>query len=185
MNRKTTQTISAGELTLTAMFVALIALGAWISVPVGVTSITLQTLFVMLAGLILPRKYALAAVGAYLLLGLIGLPVFAGGTGGLAILAKPSLGFLLGFFPLAYAASIHSSNPKKIKIVNLVIGNVVLYIIGFAYMYLYFNQFMAKPMSAAAILQVGILPYLPGDALKIGLATVLAQVLAKMKPIHS
>ena len=96
---------TATDVALVSTFAAFIAVCALVpSIPVaGLTvPITLQTFGVMLAGVVLgPRRGALA-VGLYLAVGLAGLPVFAQGTGGLAVVAKPSFGYLIAF-PLAAA----------------------------------------------------------------------------------
>lgn len=165
------------ELTFAAMFVALIAVGAFLSVPIGAVSMTMQTFSVMLAGLMLSRRNALLSVIAYLLLGLAGLPIFAGGVGGMAILVKPGVGFLIGFIPLALLAGFGKDKNTKEKTAYLVLGNVVLYLIGFAYMIYYFNHFSTQPMGIVKLLQVGVLPYLPGDMLKIGLAVMVSKYL--------
>lgn len=167
------------KITITAMFVALIAVGAFLSVPVGAVHITLQTLFVMTAGLLLPKRQAVMAVAVYLLIGLIGLPVFAGGIGGLAILGKPSVGFLVGFLPLAWFSGMQFGQGKFSRFTGLLVGNVVLYLIGFTYMYWYFNMFVNKPMDVVKLLQIGVIPYLPGDIFKVVLAYLLAAVLRK------
>lgn len=89
------------DLAYIAVFAALIAALALVpSIPIGPVPITLQTLGVLLAGLILGPWRGFAAVTLYLLVGLAGLPVFAGGTGGLGVFGKPSIGYLLSF-PIA------------------------------------------------------------------------------------
>ena len=82
-----------------ALFASLTAVGAWLRLPLPWVPVTLQTLFVFLAGLLLPPAWALASQVVYLAAGLAGFPVFAG-TSGLAVLASPTFGYLLGF-PLA------------------------------------------------------------------------------------
>ena len=79
-----------------ALFTALIAVGAFIRVPVPVVPFTLQYLFTMLAGLLLGPRLGTIAVGTYVLLGLVGLPIFAQG-GGFWYVFQPSFGYLLGF----------------------------------------------------------------------------------------
>lgn len=97
---------NATDLGLIAVFAALVAGSALIAaIPVGGLGvpITLQTLAVMLTGLVLGPGRAFAAVGLYVLLGLAGLPIFSGGRSGLGILAGPSAGYIIAF-PIAAAA---------------------------------------------------------------------------------
>ena len=85
------------EITLISLFSALTAIGAFISIPLGPVPITLQTLFVLLAGFLLsPRSAALSQI-VYIGIGLAGVPIFSGFTGGLQAILKPSFGFLVGF----------------------------------------------------------------------------------------
>ena len=89
------------DLILCALFAALTAVGAFIKIPVPVVPFTLQLLFTMLAGLLLGGRRGAAAVTAYILMGLLGFPVFAEG-GGLGYILKPSFGYLIGFAAAAY-----------------------------------------------------------------------------------
>ena len=84
------------ELVLCALFTALTAVGAFIKIPVPVVPFTLQFLFTMLAGLLLGGRLGAISVGAYAVLGLLGLPIFTEG-GGFWYLLKPSFGYILGF----------------------------------------------------------------------------------------
>lgn len=79
------------------LFAALIVLGAWIRVPLPLVPFTLQSFSTLLVGYILPWPHAVGTVGLYLGLGLLGLPVFAKGAGGLGAFLAPTGGFLLGF----------------------------------------------------------------------------------------
>ena len=82
-----------------SLFTALMILGAFIRVPIGPVPVTLSSLFVLLAGLLLGAGWGAAAVSMYLLLGALGLPVFTAG-GGIALFAGPTGGYLLGFLQL-------------------------------------------------------------------------------------
>lgn len=98
---------NATDLGLIAVFAALVAAAAFVpGVPMGALGvpITIQTLAVMLTGLVLGSGRGFAAVGLYVLLGLAGLPIFSGGRSGLGILAGPSAGYIIAF-PLAAAAT--------------------------------------------------------------------------------
>ena len=88
-----------------ALFTALIAVGAFIRVPVPVVPFTLQYLFTMLAGLLLGSRRGAVSVAVYVLLGLAGLPIFTEG-GGLGYIFKPSFGYLVGFCVGAYQTRI-------------------------------------------------------------------------------
>jgi biotin transport system substrate-specific component len=85
-----------------AMFGAATAMGAYIMIPLPPVPITLQTLFVVLAGALLGGRLGALSQVVYLLLGIIGLPVFHGGKGGLGILLGPTGGYLVGFIAAAY-----------------------------------------------------------------------------------
>ena len=88
-------------LILCSLFAALCAIGAFIKVPLAWLPITLQTFFSTLAGLLLGKKWGTVSVVVYLLLGLIGLPIFTQG-GGIGYVTKPTLGFLLGLAPATF-----------------------------------------------------------------------------------
>jgi len=89
-----------------ALLAAMMAGTSWISIQFGAVPVTLQTTFVLLAGLLLSPGWAAASMGLYLALGAAGLPVFAGGQGGLAAVAGPTGGFLVAFPVAAFAVSL-------------------------------------------------------------------------------
>ena len=95
------QTLKVREIVLAALFIALITAGTFIRIPAGGDVYTLQFLFTLLAGLVLGKKIGTFAVGAYVLMGLIGIPVFASG-GGPSYLFQPTFGYLLGFILQAW-----------------------------------------------------------------------------------
>ena len=90
------RTAKTKNLILCGLFTSLIVVGAFIRIPIPVVPFTLQLLFTMLAGLLLGGKWGAASVCIYIVLGLMGLPVFAEG-GGLAYVLKPSFGYIIGF----------------------------------------------------------------------------------------
>src|SRR5208337_2009632 len=91
----------AADAILISLFTALTAVGAFIRIPIPYVPLTLQTLMVMFAGLILGSRRGALSQLLYLILGLLGLPIFAQG-GGPAYVLQPSFGFLLGFVAGAY-----------------------------------------------------------------------------------
>lgn len=108
-----TNIVSIHRLVWTALLAALTGAGALIAVPIGPLSpvpITLQTLFVLLAGLILGPRGGVTAMLLYMAAGAVGLPVFAGGRAGLAVFAGPTGGFLLSFVLMAWMAGLARVN---------------------------------------------------------------------------
>jgi biotin transport system substrate-specific component len=82
-----------------SLMAALIAAGAYMALPIGPVPIVLQNLFVFLSGLLLGPRWGVASIGVYLMAGALGLPVFAGGVGGIGRFAGPTGGYLLGYLP--------------------------------------------------------------------------------------
>ena len=89
------------KLVYTALFAALTAAGAFLRIPMGFSSVTLQYLFTAMAGLLLGRRWGAMSQAVYVLLGLVGLPIFTMG-GGLGYVFQPTFGFLLGLIPAAW-----------------------------------------------------------------------------------
>ncbi|MDR2957277.1 MAG: biotin transporter BioY [Coriobacteriales bacterium] len=159
-----------------ALFTALIIVGGYISIPIpiGPVPIVLTDLFVMLAGILLGHRYALASTAMYLTLGALGLPVFAGGGAGLAHLIGPTGGFLLGYLPLCAATGYISSKLKPTKtnlVCALTVGNLLLYAIGIPWLKYQMG------LSWAVALSVGLAPFLIGIIIKIIVATALGLAL--------
>jgi biotin transport system substrate-specific component len=157
-----------------SLFVALIAVGAFIAIPIGPVPIVLQNLFVLLAGLLLGPVWGLACVAVYLIIGLAGLPVFAGGTSGLGKLFGPTGGYLLGYLPCVFiTASVSKGLGKKpaFDILAMVLGSLIVYAIGVPWI----KAVMGISLEKA--LMIGMVPFLIGDALKIVAAAFLAKSL--------
>lgn len=173
----TTTKLSTRDITQIGMFTALTAVGAFISIPVGPVPITLQSFFVLLSGIILGSKKAMYSQIAYILLGLIGLPIFAGFTGGLQSIIKPSFGFLIGYIFMAYCVgkiTKKNHNPKSISMAVFA-GTVVLYAIGLPYMYYILNIMLAKNLTVMQIFTMGMFMFIPGDTLKAIIAVLVGK----------
>jgi len=170
---------SLRRLVYAALFAALTAVGAYLAVPIGPVPIVLQNLFVMLAGLLLGSRGGLASVGIYLLAGACGLPVFAGGTGGLARFFGPTGGYLIGYLPAVWVIGrIAATDRPRAALdgIALLCGCLVLYGCGLAWLKVVTGMDWAKTIAA------GMLPFLPGDALKIAAAIPLARALRPILP---
>lgn len=170
-----------------SLMAALIAVGAYIAIPIGPVPIVLQNLFVMLAGLLLGSRWGLISIAIYLLAGAIGLPVFAGGTGGIGKFLGPTGGYLVGFAAAAYLIGYISERSRGrilYDVCAMVAGTLVIYLVGVSWLK------VVTGMSLTKALSVGMLPFLIGDALKIGAAIPIARAIRPLikgavAPAHS
>ena len=157
-----------------ALFAALTAVGAFLALPIGPVPIVLQNLFVYLAGLLLGARWGLASVGTYLLAGACGLPVFAGGTGGIGRFLGPTGGYLVGYLPAVFLIGWIAQNAGRRPlgdVAAMLCGTVALYACGLLGLKLLTGLSWAKTLAA------GMLPFLPGDAVKIAVAVPIARAL--------
>ena len=154
-----------------SLMAALTTAGAYLAIPIGPVPIVLANLFIMLTGLLLGVRWGLASVMLYLLLGAVGLPVFAGGAGGAAYFLGPTGGYLLGYIPAVeiIGAISHIRRPSFLTdLVALVIGSLVVYACGVPWLKI------VTGMSIEKAFAVGMIPFLPGDALKIAVVLLVA-----------
>lgn len=154
------------DLIMCSLFVALIVVGAFIKIPVPVVPFTLQLLFTMMAGLLLGGKLGALSVCVYILMGLLGLPVFAEG-GGLAYILKPSFGYFIGFAVASYVTGIIAnkvSNPsyKRLFAANF-IGLGIVYLFGMVYYYLMSNFYLGNPIGLWPLFLYCFILAVPGD----------------------
>ncbi len=176
--------LSTHELVLAAMFTALmciVTILVRIFQPIIILPFSLQPFIMLLAASILPARAAGLSMLAYLLLGLIGLPVFASPPyGGPAYVLLPSFGFILAF-PLA--AWIQAKLIKKPIFFNLIFagfaGIIVLYCIGLPYMFLILNFYLGESINVISLLKVALIPLFTFDLIKIAFAASLAVQLTK------
>lgn len=166
MEKTVGKKLSTKNLVLCGMFTALTAIGAFIQIPVPYMDyFTLQFFFVLLAGLILGGKKGAMSVGCYVLLGLIGIPVFAAG-GGIGYVFRPSFGYLLGFVATAFVTGTVSERTKtsyKNYFLACLAGFVVTYAIGIVYKYMILNFYANTPATWAVVLLSCFPLDMPGD----------------------
>jgi len=162
------------DMTLTAVTAALVCVAGPLTISAGPVPLSLATFAVYLDGAILGKKRGTAAVGLYLLIGLAGMPVFSGFSGGFQKLAGVTGGYLIGYLPCAFLSGagterMERDGRKWILPVMMIIGTAVLYTIGTAW-------FMIQTGNTlGAALSLCVLPFLPGDAVKITAAVLLAE----------
>ena len=129
------------SLTLCALFTALISIGAQFSLPLPLDMrLTLQMPVVLLCGIVLGAKRAVVSTAAYLISGLIGLPVFTNFSGGISYIARPTFGFIIAFIPAAFVISIICEKTKKTNLLAcftaVSIGFAIIYVVGIFYHFL-------------------------------------------------
>lgn len=159
---------------LASLMAALTAVGAYIHVPIGPVPIVLSTLFVLLSGLLLGSRWGLASMCLYLLVGAIGMPVFAGGKGGIAHFLGPTGGYLLGYVLASWLTGFIAERSRGIlilEILSVLIGSLAIYTLGVPWLK------MVTQMSWTKTFMVGMVPFLIGDAVKASVALILARAI--------
>lgn len=158
------------EITVVTGFSFIIALSAAIAIPLPFSPvpITLQTLAVLLAGMLLGSKRGLLCVLTYIGEGAAGMPVFAGGASGLAYMAGPTGGYLIGFLFAVYMTGLFSENGWDRKILTatiaMLLGNTIIYSFGLLWLGFY--------VAGNEVLSLGLYPFIPGEVSKL-IAAVL------------
>ena len=142
--------ITTKDMIMCALFTALIAVGAFIKVPVPVVPFTLQFLFTMLAGLIMGGRLGAISVGLYAVLGLVGLPIFAEG-GGIWYVLKPSFGYIIGFALGSLVTGLMVEKQKNLTMGRLLAANftglAIVYACGMIYYYIICNFVIGTPIA--------------------------------------
>ena len=171
------------KLAISAIFVALITVGAFIKIPIPGIPFTLQVLFTTMAGLMLGGSWGAATVATYTLMGLIGLPVFTVG-GGLSYVLQPTFGYILGFIVGAgvCGAIVKASKKKSIYVYigASLVNMVIIYVLGVVYFYFIMTFYMGEGVSVKELLvmffSINIIP----DTFKCVLASILSLKLGKV-----
>lgn len=166
------------RLVWTALSAAAVAGGAWLVLPIGPVPISLQPLFVLLAGFVLGPRQGALAVGLYILAGVAGLPVFAGGASGLGHVLGPTGGYLLGFCLTAFVAGLATGGrggpvswPRGLAFGAL--GILCAYALGAAWLAHVLGLTLERTLA------VGVAPFLPADCLKIVAAVACYRFLSR------
>lgn len=168
------------RISLVALFAALTAGGAWLSIPIPPVPVVLSNLVAALSGIVLGPLWGGLAVLLYLGLGALGLPVFAGGSGGFGVFLGPTGGFLIGFLLSAVVAGLLADR-KTYKVVRntlaLLAGFVVLYAVGLPWL-----DARVDAIDGLGAAFLAMFPYMVGDAAK---ALIGSLVLYALRPYLS
>ena len=172
--------MNAAVMTRVALMAAITAVAAQITIPLEPIPFTFQVLAVVLAGLLLGPRYGALAMAIYLLVGAVGVPVFAGFRGGLGIVFGDSGGYLLAY-PLAAAAAglaaraVANAPRRRAIIAGFLWGSLalaVIYALGAAWLS------VIAGLSPGAAVAAGVLPFVVFDLIKVGLAAFVAVAVA-------
>ncbi|MDD4297539.1 MAG: biotin transporter BioY [Ruminiclostridium sp.] len=180
--------INVRQMVLKALFIALMVAGAYIRIPNPFfpVFITFQGVFCALAGLILGSKSGIQSISIYVLMGLIGLPVFSTPSGPQYIF-QPTFGFLLGFTVAAYVTGKISEAGEKYTAVRAMVasfaGLIVIYIIGISYMYVINTFYMGTPVTYLALVS-SMLLYFVKDLFLFAIAAVSSVKIRKLIQIR-
>jgi biotin transport system substrate-specific component len=177
-------TIPLDKLIQVAFFSALTAVGAWIAFPMPFSPVpvVLANLFVLLSGVVLGKWLGALSQIVYILMGVIGIPVFAKFTAGPEVLVGPTGGYLIGYVIAAFTVGLlmellAGKVPEVAQIaVSLTVGALLIYVPGV----LWLAENLEISLHAALV--AGFYPFLPGDALKVVAATVLSVSLMVQLP---
>lgn len=178
--------ISTRELVYVSLMVALTSVGGLISINLGPIAFSLQSFFVIISGSVLGPKLGAISQLLYISLGLLGLPIFSGGYGGLQRIISPSFGFLLGFILAAYIAGLLVERLENKRFSSYLIlasiAHLAIYLIGLPYMYFMMNYGLGLSINISQLLMTGFLVFIIPDAIKIlVIAGFLDKILARLK----
>lgn len=167
------------KLIFAALFTALIAAGAFIKIPVPVCPFTLQFLFTTLAGVILGPKLGALSVLVYVVLGLVGVPIFASG-GGIGYIFQPTFGYLIGFILGTFVTGLISHRVQKPSMLRMFAANfsglLVVYLCGMAYYYVIVNFYIkGEGIGLWALFLYCFLLAVPGDIVLCILASLVGK----------
>ena len=157
----------AKKITLSALFSALMVVSGFLRIPLPPTSITLQLQVALLSGLLLGGEWGCISVLTYAALGLVGLPVFAGG-GGFSYLLQPTFGYILGFAVAAFVTGkLSSIGAKSVKeiVISLAVGLAIVYGIGLVYAAIILTAYLGQTIALGEFLLAYAIWTLPKDLL--------------------
>ncbi len=175
--------LNTKEITVCALFAAITSILAQISIPIPFTTVplTMQVFAIALSGVVLGAKKGFISQFIYILMGGIGLPIFAQMTGGLSIIMGPTGGFILGFPLMALIIGYFSKKYNKAVyiLIGMILGLVIDYLIG-----ILMFSFITKSTFIQGLMMC-VVPFIPVDLIKISLATVIGINLSKRLKIEA
>lgn len=180
------------DMALVALFAALSVVSALLFRFLGgmIVPFSLLPFIVLLAGGLLGARLGALSMGVYVLMGLLGIPVFEKPPyGGPAYVLSPTFGFLLGFIVAAYVTGLivggrRDAGPARLALAMLA-GVAVIYAVGLPYLYVILNFYLGKSMDIPAVLAIGFIPFIGFDLLKAIVAGGLVRLVGERLPHRS
>ena len=174
-NTQTLRTTNTYAMAVTALMTAVTCILAPLSIPIGPVPISLTNFAIYLALYLLDWKKGTVSYIIYLLLGLVGLPVFSGFTGGPAKLAGPTGGYIIGFIVMAVIAGLVIDNCHKplIQLVGMIAGTIVCYLFGTVWFCIVADS------TFKAALGICVIPFIPADLIKMIIAMIIGPMIKK------
>lgn len=171
LSRQTTVNKTFSRVLAVVFFITLTGLGAFVRIPLPFTPVplTLQTLFVLLSGALLGRKLGFISQASYLLLGMVGIPLFSGCSAGALYLYGVTAGYIIGFLPavLISASLLKKEDHWAVIFAKLSLADVVILAAGTLWLKL------SLGLSLGTAILLGFVPFIAGDLLKVAVATTL------------
>ena len=174
-NTQTLRTTNTYAMAVTALMTAVTCILAPLSIPIGPVPISLTNFAIYLSLYLLDWKKGTISYILYLLLGLVGLPVFSGFTGGIGKLAGPTGGYIIGFIPMAIIAGIviDKFSQRWIQILGMIVGTAICYAFGTAWFCIQAGY------TVSAALAVCVIPFIPADLIKMVIAMIIGPEILK------
>lgn len=173
--------LSVQDMALIALFVALMAVCSWINLNIGLVPFTLQTFAVFTIGGLLGAKRGTIAIIVYILLGMVGLPVFAAFSSGVAAIVGPAGGYIIGFIPTVIIIGLVTSLTKKKRtsirmiflVISMILGDASCFIIGTI------QYMIVAKTGVVAALSMCVVPFIVPDLVKIVVAAIIVDRVRK------
>lgn len=161
--------MKTSKLVYCALFAAIISVASQISIPVQPIPLNAAIFAVLLCGGIMGKKYGTVSVAVYILLGIVGAPVFAGFRGGLSVLAGPTGGYIAGYILIAFVTGAVCEKTRKLKytVPFMMLAVVLCYAFGTMWFCI------ATGNGLVSALSLCVFPFIPGDILKVVLASIV------------
>lgn len=178
MGPKKRASLTTHDIAYAGAAVALLAVSAWVTVPVGPVPFTLQTMAVTFVALSMTPRRAMTSICCYVLVGAVGVPVFSGFRGGVGVIAGPTGGFVIGFvFGVAAAGAILAWRRTRLtEGLAAFVAVAVSYLLGWAWL------MVSAHLGAVAALMAGCVPFVIPDVVKVFVGVEVARAVRSAVP---